>query len=176
MKITRRNFLGAAGEGASVAFSPPVAFGQQSSVAPGLQWPANQPLPAFGVPGHLDVANIQQLTGDQQVLLTTLQGTVNRREPRLYWLLQGDNTDQTWLTTSRIPYTVSTDPMSLIAKYRDEIRGAIVYDPIVPDSINVATSLAGLNNAVIATADLADQYQLPILEDLRGRFANKMDA
>lgn len=161
------------------ALSHPKLSGQTSSPAcwPGnLYWPSNQALPTFPTPYHLDVANIQQLTGDQQVLLTTLQGIINRRQPRLYWLMQGDGTDQTWLDTLRVPYTTTTDPLSKIAKYRSEIQGAIVYDPTVPDTINVATTLAGLKNAVIATADLAAQYKLPILEDLRGRFANKLDA
>jgi hypothetical protein len=175
MKITRRNFLSATGAGTCAAFAP-LAAAQESLASGGLWWPASQALPSFGVPHHLDAANIQQLTGDQQVLLTTLQGIVNRREPRLYWFLQGDNTDQTWLNTIDVPYSIAGDPLSLIAKYRDEIRGAIVYDPNVPDTINVATSLAGLNDAVIATGDLANQYKLPILEDLRGRFANKIDA
>ncbi|HWF47393.1 MAG TPA: GxGYxYP domain-containing protein, partial [Bryobacteraceae bacterium] len=176
MKVTRRNFISVAGAGACIAFAPSTVAGQESTDGMGLIWPANQALPSFLPPVHLDAANIQQLTGDQQVLLTTLQGIVNRREPRLYWFLQGDNTDQTWLNTINVPYTIASDPLSLIAKYRDEIRGAIVYDPTVSDTINVATSLAGLNDAVVASADLANQYGLPIIEDLRGRFSNKIDA
>jgi GxGYxYP putative glycoside hydrolase C-terminal domain/GxGYxY sequence motif in domain of unknown function N-terminal len=178
MKITRRNFLGSAGAGACAAFSPLTAVAQDSSAlaGSGFSWPANQALPSFAEPRHLDAANIQQLSGDQQVLLTTLQGIVNRQQPRLHWFLSGDSTDQTWLSTIGVPYTVSSDPLSLIEKYRHEIRGAIVYDPSVPDTINVATSLAGLNNAVVASADLAIQYKLQPLVDLRGRFATKFDA
>lgn len=179
MRFTRRNFLETAGATVCAALTHPVATGQESTPLnwPGnLYWPAGQALPTFPTPYHLDVANIQSLSGDQQVLLTTLQGIVNRRSPRLYWLMQGDGTDQTWLDTIKVPYTVSSSPLDLIAKYQREIRGAIVYDPNVPDTINVATSLAGLENAVIATADLAAQYKLPILLDLRGRFTNKLDA
>jgi hypothetical protein len=179
VKFTRRNFLGSAtGLGAYAALSPLVARGQELASFPGqgLSWPANQALPSFRVPQQLDAANIQQLTGDQQVLLTTLQGIVNRRQPRIYWFLSGDNTDQTWLNTIKVPNTVTADPLSLIDKYRDEVQGAIVYDPNVPDTINVATSLASLMDAVISTADLANQYQLPVLDDLRGRFTNKIDA
>lgn len=180
MNLTRRGFLGVAGIGAAGAFAPSgsgALGGQFLGFGPtGLSWPANQALPSFAPPRFLEAANIQQLTGDQQVLLTTLQGIVNRSEPRLYWFLQGDNTDQTWLDTMGIPYAVTTDPMSLVAKYAGEVRGAIIYDPLFGDSINVATSLAGLNNAVIATAALASEYNFPIIEDLRGRFSNKIDA
>lgn len=177
MKINRRNFLEAAGVAA--ALSPFAAADGQSpetGVYGGLSWPAGRALPSFPAPRHLDAAAIESLSGDRQVLLTTLQGIINRREPRIYLLIAGDNTDQVWLDTSKVPYTKVSDPLSLVTKYREEIQGAIVYDPGVPDTINVATSLAGLQNAVIATADLAAQYKLPIVEDLRGRFNNKFDA
>jgi hypothetical protein len=127
-------------------------------------------------PVHLDVANISQLSGDQQALLVTLQGVVNRKQPRIYWIPSTDPTDQTWLETIRIPNTTASDPFSMLSKYRGEISGAIVYDSNVPDTINVATSLAGLQNAVIATADLASSLKLPVIEDLRGQFTDKFAA
>lgn len=177
MKVTRRNFLGVTtAAGACAALSPDLSAQQYSSNCSRLEWPPNQALPAFPPPRYLEAADITQLTGDQQVLLTTLQGIVNRCEPRLYFFLSGDNSDQTWLTTTHVPNTIVGDPLSLIGKYSDEIAGAIVYDPVVPDTINVATSLAGILGGVVATADLASQYNLPILEDLRGRFSNKIDA
>ncbi len=178
MKISRRNFLGAAGVGACAALSPFAARGQQSAAPQtrSLIWPPHQALPTFHEPIHLDVADLTQLTGDQQALLTTLQGVINRREPRLYWLLSGDGTDGTWLENLRVPYTTVSDPWSLLTRYRHEIRGAVVYDPNVPDTIDVATSLASLNNAVIATADLASSLNLPVIQDLRGQFATKFDA
>lgn len=101
---------------------------------------------------------------------------INRREPRLYWLLSGDNTDNTWLENIQVPYTAAADPRELLAKYRSEIHGAIVYDPNLPDTINIATSIASLKHAVVATADLASSLKLPVIEDLRGRFSTKLDA
>ena len=41
-------------------------------------------LPRFPRPRHLDVAEITALPGDEQLLLTTLQGIVNRTQPRIY--------------------------------------------------------------------------------------------
>lgn len=177
MKITRRKFLETtAAAGALGALSPLAAHGQMSSSGQGLIWPPNQALPQFLPPYYLDAGDIRQLSGDQQLLLTTLQGVVNRREPRLFWFLSGDNTDQTWLNTINISHNVASDPLSLIGKYSHEVRGAVVYDPVVPDTINIATSLAGLMNSVVASADLANQYQFQIVEDLRGKFTNKIDA
>jgi GxGYxYP putative glycoside hydrolase C-terminal domain/GxGYxYP_N second domain/GxGYxYP third domain/GxGYxYP_N 1st domain len=177
MKITRRNFLGTtAGATAYAALSPHIAKGQTASSGQGLIWPPDQALPRFLPPEYLDAGNIASLTGDQQLLLTTLQGIVNRSQSRLYWFQGFDGTDQAWLQTFNIPNSVTSDPMSLIDKYRGEVKGAIIHDPNLPHTINVATSLAGIMDAVVASADLATQYNLPIVMDLRSRFASTLDA
>ena len=184
-KITRRTLIGAAaGACAYAALSPLVATAKRLSFvahspaadASGISWPPNQALPSFAAPVQLDAADITSLTNDQQLLLTSLQGIVNRTQPRIYLIQSGDDTDQTWLQTTTISNTVTTDPLSLIGKYAGEVAGAVIYDPILPDTANVATSLAGVMGGVIATADLASQYELPILADLRGKFATKLDA
>jgi len=144
--------------------------------ASGISWPPNQALPSFAAPVQLDGADITSLTGDQQLLLASLQGIVNRTQPRIYLFLSGDDTDQTWLLTTNVPNSLTPDPLSLIGKYSGEAAGTVIYDPILPDTVNVATSLAGVMGGVIATADLASKYNLPVLADLRGQFATKLEA
>ena len=184
-KFSRRTLIGAAaGACAYAALSPLVATAKRLSFAAhplaadasGISWPPNQALPSFAAPVQLDAADITSLTNDQQLLLTSLQGIVNRTQPRIYLIQSGDDTDQTWLQTTSVSNTVITDPLSLIGKYGGEVAGAVIYDPILPDTANVATSMAGVMGGVIATADLASQYELPILADLRGKFATKLDA
>jgi len=104
-----------------------------------------------------------------------LQGIVNRTRPRLYFYWGTDPTNLEWLKTIKVTYTITSDPLSLLQRYRSEITGAILYDPNVPDTINLATTLAGIHGAVIASADLASQYNLPAIDDLRGRFSNNLD-
>ncbi len=177
MKIPRRDFLRFGGSmAAASAFGLWPARLGAAGTDDGLIYNPWQALPTFREPRYLDAADISKLPGDQQALLTTLQGVINRREPRLYWFLSGDGTDQSWLDTIGIPNTISADPWSLFAKYRAEIAGAIVYDPNVPDTINVATSLAGLESAVIASADQASALNLQVIQDLRGRFTDKFAA
>jgi hypothetical protein len=149
------------------------AFAQTGASSTDLYWPANQALPTFPAAVHLDAADLTALDGDQQGLLVSLQGIVNRKQPRLYFYWGTDPTNLEWLKTIQVPSTISTDPWALFTKYRSEVKGAIVFDPNVPDTINLATTLAGIHNAVIATADLAQAHSLPILEDLRGRFTDK---
>ncbi len=184
-KIARRTFIGAAaGACAYAALSPLVATAKRLSFvadvsrteSSGISWPPSQALPSFAAPVQLDAADITSLTGDQQLLLASLQGIVNRTQPRIYLSLSGDGTDQLWLQTTNVSSSLIADPLSLIGKYSGEAAGAVIYDPNLPDTVNVATSLAGVMGGAIATADLASQYSLPVLADLRGQFATKLDA
>ncbi|MEU6718854.1 GxGYxYP domain-containing protein [Nonomuraea sp. NPDC046802] len=127
-------------------------------------------LPNFGRPTRLDVADVGTLHGNDQLLLTTLQGVVNRRGPRLYFTFDNPQHDLRWLDGTGAAVTRHDRPLDLVARYRNEVRGAILHDPDVPDSVNVATTLAGLENAVAATAEQATRYGLKTITDLRGRF------
>jgi hypothetical protein len=51
-----------------------------------------------------------------------------------------------------------------------------VYDIDVPDSINVATTMAGLRDAVIASPDQVKSLGLKVVEDLRGKFTDPIQA
>ncbi|MEU8227902.1 GxGYxYP domain-containing protein [Kribbella sp. NPDC048915] len=116
---------------------------------------------------------MSRLSGGDQTLLTTLQGIVNRTEPELYFIYDTgteSNPDSTWLAELPVPKKLYKNPLDLVAKYRHRVRGAIVHDPAVPDSLNVATTLAGLENAVVADAEQAKAYGLRIVKDLRGMF------
>ena len=73
------------------------------------------------------------------------------------------------------PITVA-DPLSLVDTFRTEIKGAVVPDPKVYVSPCVAADLAGLDDLVIATPELAARLRLPIKADLRGKFKDDADA
>jgi len=176
MSISRRNFLLLSGAVAGASAVDLPAFSQTASTgtAP-LYWPPNQALPTFPAAYSLIAADLSLLDGNQQGLLVSLQGVVNRNRPRLYFYWGSDPTNVAWLKSIGVPYTTTTDPLSLLQQYRSEISGAIIYDPEVPDTINLATTLAGIHGAVIASADLATLYKLPTIEDLRGRFTTNLD-
>ncbi len=128
---------------------------------------------------HLYVADIRAMTPDQQLLLTSLQGIVNRTQPRIY-LISGD-TDRFWLQqmqnqgSTDEPIEVS-DPLSLVTTFRTSIKGAVVPDPKVYISPSIAATFAGLDDVVVATPALAAQLNLPIKNDLRGCFKDDADA
>ena len=185
MRVTRRVLLrlggAAAGAGAFRMSRVFASLAEMPEAAEGLHWPAAQALPSFARPLHLDVGDVRGLTDAERTLLVTLQGVVNRRRPRLYWLQHGGTTDLRWLETSGVPYAMTPDPLSMVARYRSEVRGCVVFDPELNDSVNVATMLAGLTDGVVASPDLASRlagapFNLPVLDDLRGRFADKFAA
>ncbi|HEX3489907.1 MAG TPA: GxGYxYP domain-containing protein [Streptosporangiaceae bacterium] len=156
--------------------TPTLAAGPALDVPAGLSWPAGQALPRFATPLRLAVADLTNAPSDEQLLLTTLQGVVNRRRPRIYLLQpQGEGLD-TWLDALAVPHHQTAKPMSLLADYRDEVTGAVLYDPDVAGTINVATTLAGLHDAVATSAALAAGAGLPVIADLRGQFASDLDA
>ncbi|NBE99972.1 GxGYxYP domain-containing protein, partial [Nonomuraea sp. K271] len=123
-----------------------------------------------GRPTRLDYADVSTLHGNDQLLLTTLQGVVNRRNPRLYFNFNEENFDVPWLDSLGARITRHDNALDLVARYRREARGAILHDPDVPDSVNVATTLAGLEGAVAATAEQAAEHGFKTITDLRGKF------
>ncbi|WP_299092497.1 GxGYxYP domain-containing protein [uncultured Metabacillus sp.] len=147
-----------------------------------IYWPENQALPTFAEAKHLDVLDLRDNTGDEKLLFTTLQGNVNREKLRIYSIeVNYEEGNYTWLNDLNVPYTMIEDPWEIILKYKNDISGIIIYDPEVEDSINVATTKAGLENAVVASPELAEKltnapYNLKVIEDFRGRFKDGLDA
>ena len=169
MSLSRRTFMALSGAAAGSQVVPSLA--EQFD-----RGGANGSLPTLPDARFLEASDLSALTGDEQTLLVTLQGQVNRKQPRLYLYWGTDQTNATWLNTISVPHRMSTDPWEFLARYRSEVRGAIVYDPGQPDSINVATAIASQRGAVIATAALAKAYQLEVLDDLTGRFTDTVSA
>ena len=146
--------------------------------APPRPYPTLQPKSPPPV-RHLYVADVRHLPHDQVLLLASVQGIVNRRQPRIYLITGGD--DQFWLdqmaasgaTDAPIPVA---DPLSLVDTFRTEIKGAVVADPNIYVSPCIAVDIAGLHDFAIATPELAESLHLTIRADLRGKFKDDADA
>jgi MYXO-CTERM domain-containing protein len=118
---------------------------------------------------------------DELVLFASLKGIVNAKQPRIF-SYEGDAFAEgpyTWLKSLGLQYTEISDNWSLIAKYQSEIAGILVYDNSQPDTINLATTLAGSKKALLAAPSLvarltAAPYNFPILLDFRGKFTDKL--
>jgi hypothetical protein len=166
----------------------PVAPLHAAAAAPStVSWPQGQALPHFAAPQHLDVVDVASpscgCNGDDALMLSTLAGVVNRALPRVYLLQYGDQfpaASDRWLNESGVAYDVTTEA-AVVSKYRTELSGIVVYDPNVPDTVNVAAAMAGVQSGVAAgpalAASLQSQYGLPILANLGDQhFASGYDA
>ena len=128
---------------------------------------------------HLFVADMAGLSKSQRVLLTSLQGLVNRTKPRIFLIWGKD--DSFWLRQMQKQGATGTaipvrHPLSLVRRFRQSIHGAVVPDPKVYDSPDIAADIAAVDNLVIATPQLAHRLNLPIRVDLRGKFKSDAQA
>lgn len=101
--------------------------------------------------------------------VATLQGVVNRNAPELYLFYvnahgrRGPSIDEYWFDKYRTPGTWLADRptvevktvVDLVNRFRDRIKGAVVYDPKVPATSNVASAVAGAQDLVAVRYDPA---------------------
>ncbi len=122
---------------------------------------------------------------DEAMAVASLQGIINRASPELYVLSRTNARPQFWLDLlgkegrwlqgrERKPLP---DLDALVKLAGKRLKGAIIWDTAVPASANVATTLAGVRDAVVLSPELAAGYQakwrLPVLQDLRGKFTGR---
>ena len=119
---------------------------------------------------------------DHDMAVACLQGIINRDQPRLYVLSSTDARPGYWrdLFTKEGQWLagreqdVVEDLDALVKLAGDALKGAVIWDPAVPATVNVATTIAGVKDGVVLSPELADaclsRWELPILADLRGRF------
>jgi hypothetical protein len=150
--------------------------------ATGLFWPTNRFLPAFSTPATtIDCIDVTSATAAEVDLFASLQGIVNREQPRIACVYNSAEEGKfTWLSIHTLPYLL-INGYSAITKYKTNLVGLVVTDPSQPDTLNLATTIAGLKNELICDPALLGvltnaPYSLPIKDDLRGRFSNKFEA
>lgn len=119
---------------------------------------------------------------DDTHFVTSLQGIVNRKSARLYVYLVGGETgsiDKYWLSRMREPseWLEKTaiksipDLDALVAQFKGDINGLVVYDERVAATSNVASTIAAVENLACVRYDpsegslyhhLTDDLKLPV--------------
>lgn len=113
-------------------------------------------------------ADAVRRTWDETHFVASVQGIVNRREPRLYIILVGDATgrfDRFWLDAMRQPggwlrdrvLVPAPDPVALARRFRGLLKGLVVYDEKVPATSNVASTVAGAEDLACVRFDPRDE-------------------
>jgi autotransporter-associated beta strand protein len=144
--------------------------------APQFTWPSNQFLPTFATNAAIiDCIDVSSASNEERDLFASLQGIVNRSQPRIACVSSAAAEGKfTWLTNHNLSYRMSGG-YNLIRKYSYVLAGVVVPDPDMPDTLNLATTIAGVTNALICDPSLLDlltnaPFSLPVKADLRGLF------
>ena len=151
------------------------------NLATGISWPKGQALPTFATPADkMDWIDVQDLSKDEQISFSALQGQVNRKQPRIYLLdRRSDEGRTTWAGTPTVnfapgnPFDRATK-YDLLAKYAAEVAGVVLYDPLIsPHYRNLAGTLAAQRHAIPVSTEVAAQLkshgiELKVVEDLSG--------
>jgi hypothetical protein len=122
---------------------------------------------------QLLVVDVERLTAAERIALACLQGLTSREQPRI-WLLRGPE-DRSWLDWHKEKhyvdgYRVVTDWTNLFKQFSGACRGAIIADTNLYRGDLLAVNVAGCEDLIVATPELADRLGLPVKMDLRGRF------
>jgi hypothetical protein len=138
--------------------------------------------PAFARPRSLSVLDARPYAWDEQLALACLQGLVNRTEPRLY-LVFDDAVDRKWPEIYRTQNGLKSREIKgfddAFGAWSNEVKGVVLYDETNIHTMNLAQTWGAVHGAVPATPAVAEslaRFGLKPLEDLRGRFKDRISA
>jgi hypothetical protein len=129
---------------------------------------SNEPALGAATSYNLDLAdswNLIEPDFQTNAMLIALQGLVNRQEPVLYLTYPSD-----WAYTYTpmvrnffehdrgIPFSNLTGPQEALGKLGGVGRGVVLWDPLVRESLVVAFTVAGVEDALVIT-----EAQLPLV-------------
>jgi hypothetical protein len=165
---------------ASKRVEPPKPSGNPRGMLP-LQEP--RPFPEIFARSQppadtLDVVDLRKEALDLQLAVISLEGVVNRTNPSVYCVHL--DTDLQWLDwmkqRSYIHHMVKLSALELIKKHSGMITGAVITDPHLPATRNIATMISAIEGTLPLSPRLSAQLKLPVVEDLRGRWKQAADA
>jgi hypothetical protein len=120
-----------------------------------------------------------------QAFLISLQGVVNSSSPQLYFIY-GDKWDYKFTPgvydflkeKHNFTFTQLNTTQEAVDKFKDQIKGYVVWDKNIRTSLIVAFTVCGLESAVAITEDMIPMMEkagIKMVEDFRGKFTGKSD-
>ncbi len=152
----------------------------------GLNLP--KPAPHLGEPGwSMTFDDDWQVMGGlpEKALILSLQGLANRARPQLYLV---HPPDFQWKITRQLhafyqqryalSFTEIATAADALAQFKGYAKGYVVWEQETRTTLNVAFTIAGLEDAVVVTPaliPLVEKAGLKPIDDLRGRYTGKID-
>ena len=136
--------------------------------------PQADPFPTIPTASTLHVLRVPPTTNTStRLFLLSLQGLVNRGGAQLYLDVDNESGNASYILSFLISHygvlVEDVDLAGVYAHYLSYAHGVIVTDPARPESVNIGTMLAAVDDAVLAGPDLAPTLQaehgLPLLLD-----------
>ena len=135
----------------------------------------------------IDVVDLRGKDLETRLLILSLQGIVNREKPSLYVLWESKylkpTSSERWLEYYKekgwIKDYKTITIREAVEKYRDHLQGMVIYDPDIRATINLAVSLSGIENLIIAHPDIMEyltKLGIEVKCDLRNKFRNNIEA
>ncbi|GAC1392904.1 MAG: hypothetical protein NVS4B11_13980 [Ktedonobacteraceae bacterium] len=142
----------------------------------GLDWSTERLIPGFQPVTHLDICTVTGASYETNITLATLVGLVNRPQPKIY-LITGDD-EAFWLKEvfghipqSPIPAINDSTLDALLDTYHSNVKGLVIYDSNLKDSVNIATMIAAQQDGIAVSptqaSTLQSKYHFSTLSDLR---------
>lgn len=141
-----------------------------------LTWPDDRLLPCFLPPAAtvktLDM-NSASLSGEERVMFSTLQGIINRSQPRILLYNHNEEPKATWPNAHNLKTSAvrSTAPYQMVKLFKDEIEGLVLYSNALSEHYsNLAATVAGLGRLLPVTPEIrakliANGMDFPVVED-----------
>lgn len=122
----------------------------------------------------------------EKALLLSLQGLANRAAPQLYIIhprdFQWEITEPLFEFYQRkhgVKFTELKTAEEALTRFAASAKGYVVWEPAVGASLNVAFTVAGLEDALVvipAQIPLVEKHGLKKIDDLTGRYTGRTDA
>ncbi len=126
-------------------------------------------------PSHLFVIALGAMNSAEKVMIASLQGLASRLSDEQIWIDQDAGGYDTWLADLEANYGVTTstvaDPWELVDHFAPLVDRYLLYGA-GDSSVNAATSLAGVEEAVVVEASIEGQaiaHGLSLAMDVRGQ-------
>jgi hypothetical protein len=126
------------------------------------------------------IVDLWDATPETKLTMTSLQGIVNQGDATRLYVLMNEH-DFFWLNelekNEHVQDARRIDVHGAMVQFRDELSGAVIIDPDVPASINVATMMASIEKRVVVDpAEMVHAEGITDIVDLRGRWSTNVEA
>lgn len=129
------------------------------------------------------VIEIYEMSQEDKLTVLALQGIINRDGPlvfaeaRFWNWPEADGKWMEYLSEKKgFSFNKVDSIKSLIDLYPGLINGLVVWDPEVPWTRWIAVTMAGVKNLLPVAPASIENYDLPVVEDLRGRWSGNEEA